>query len=85
VGERFSPLVQTGSGVHPASYTMGTGSFPGVKRLERGVKHPQISSAEVRERIELHFYSPSVFMAGDKVNFTFTFNAYLETALHFSG
>ena len=28
-GETFH-LVQTGPGVHPASYTMGTGSFPGV-------------------------------------------------------
>ena len=25
---------------HPASYTMGTGSFPGVKRPGRGVNHP---------------------------------------------
>jgi len=31
VGARFSALVQTGSGAHPASCTMGTGSFPGVK------------------------------------------------------
>ena len=30
-GARFSALVQTGPGAHPASYTMGTGSFPGVK------------------------------------------------------
>jgi len=30
-GARFSARVQTGPGVHPASYTMGTGSFPGVK------------------------------------------------------
>ena len=30
------PLVQTGPGAHPASYTMGTGSFPGVK-CGRGV------------------------------------------------
>jgi hypothetical protein len=29
-GEKFSTPVQTGSGVHPASCTMGTGSFPGV-------------------------------------------------------
>jgi hypothetical protein len=36
VGARFSPLVQTGPGVHPASCTLGTGSFPGVKR-GRGV------------------------------------------------
>jgi len=26
--------------VHPASCTMDTGSFPGVKRLGRGVDHP---------------------------------------------
>jgi len=25
---------------HPASYTVGTGSFSGVKRPERGVDHP---------------------------------------------
>jgi hypothetical protein len=31
-GARFSAHVQTGPGVHPASYRMGTGSFPGVKR-----------------------------------------------------
>jgi len=31
VGARFSAPVQTGPGAHPASYTMGTGSFPGVK------------------------------------------------------
>jgi len=30
-GARFSAPVQTGSGAHPASCTMGTGSFPGIK------------------------------------------------------
>ena len=30
-GVRFSAPVQTGPGAHPASCTMGTGSFPGVK------------------------------------------------------
>ena len=30
-GTRFSAPVQTGPGVHPASCTMSTGSFPGVK------------------------------------------------------
>ena len=30
-GARFSAPVQTGSGAHPASSTMGTRSFPGVK------------------------------------------------------
>jgi hypothetical protein len=42
VGARFSTPVQTGPGDHPASYTrtMGTGSFPGGKRPERGVDYP---------------------------------------------
>ena len=41
VGARFSAPVQTGPGVHPASYTVGTGSFPRVKRPGRGVAiHP---------------------------------------------
>jgi hypothetical protein len=35
-GARFSAPVQTGPGAHPASCTMGTGSFPGVK-CGRGV------------------------------------------------
>ena len=35
-GARFSAPVQTGPGAHPVSCTMGTGSFPGVKR-GRGV------------------------------------------------
>ena len=30
-GARFSAPVQTGPGAHPASCTIGTGSFPGVK------------------------------------------------------
>ena len=30
-GTRFFAPVQTGTGTHPASCTMGTGSFPGVK------------------------------------------------------
>jgi hypothetical protein len=33
----------------PASYTMGSGSFPGVKRPERGIDHPPISNADVKE------------------------------------
>jgi hypothetical protein len=58
VGARFSPPVQTGPGAYPASYPMGTGSFPGVKRQGRGVDHPLPSSAEVKERVELYLYSP---------------------------
>jgi hypothetical protein len=36
VGSRFSAPVQTGPRAHPASCTMGTGSFPGVNN-GRGV------------------------------------------------
>jgi len=36
VGVRFSAPVHTGPEAHPASCTMGTGSFPGV-RSGRGV------------------------------------------------
>ena len=35
----------------PASYTMGTGSFPGVKWQGRGVDHQPASSAEIKETI----------------------------------
>jgi len=58
VRARFSTPVQTGPGSHPASFTMGTGSFPGVKRPGHGVDHPPPSSAEVKERVELYLYSP---------------------------
>jgi len=57
-GQRFSASAQTGPGTHPVSYTMDTVSFPGVKRSGRGVDHPPPSSAEVKERVELHLYSP---------------------------
>ena len=59
-GARFSALVQTGPGAHAASYTMGTGSFPGVKQPGRGVNHPPQSSAQVKEKVELYLYSTSV-------------------------
>ena len=58
-GARFSAPVQTSFGAYPASCTMGTGSFPGGKRLGRDVDHPPPSSAEVKERVELYLYSSS--------------------------
>ena len=39
-GRDLPLLVQTGSKAHPASYTMGTGSFKGIERPGRGVDHP---------------------------------------------
>jgi len=58
VWERISAHVQTCPGDHPASCTMGTGSFPGV-RCGRGVTlTPHTSGAEVKYRVELYLYSP---------------------------
>jgi len=50
VGPIFPATVQTGPGAHPASYTMGTGSLPGVKWPGRGVDHLLPSSAEVKKK-----------------------------------
>jgi hypothetical protein len=45
-----SPIVQTGSGVHPTSYPMGTGdSFLGVKRPRREADHSPPTSAEIKK------------------------------------
>jgi hypothetical protein len=57
-GAKSSAPVQTGCGAHPASYTIGTGPFLGVKWLGCGVDHPT-SRAESRERLELYIYSPT--------------------------
>jgi len=48
---------ETGRGVQRSSYTMGNGSFPGVKRPGHGVDHPPAYNAEVKERVELYLYS----------------------------
>ena len=58
-GASFSVPVQTGPGAHPASCTMGTGPFPGVKQPGRDVDHPPPSSDEVEGRVELYICSPS--------------------------
>ena len=39
-GARLSAAVQTGCEAHPAYCTIGTGFFPELKRLGRGVDHP---------------------------------------------
>ena len=59
MGARFSALVQTGPGAYPASSTMGTGSFLGVKRPGRGANHPPPSKYRGQERVGLYLYSPS--------------------------
>jgi len=76
VGATFFAPVQTGLGVHPASYTMGTGSFPEVKRPGPGVENPPPSSAEVKEKVELYLYStfgPSWPVTGQTLTLLYSF------------
>jgi hypothetical protein len=47
LGAKFFAHVQTIPGAHPASCTVGTGSFLEVKRPGRGADHLPPSSAEV--------------------------------------
>jgi hypothetical protein len=59
VKARFSAPVLTGPGAHPASCTMGAGSFPGVKSGRRGDADPSPPSSAVgHERVQLYLYSP---------------------------
>ena len=59
MGARFYAPAQTGPWAYQASYTMGTGSLPGVKRPGGGLDHLPTSLAEVNEGVELYLYSPS--------------------------
>jgi hypothetical protein len=59
VGLKFTAPVQTGPRTHPAFFTMGTESFPEVKRPRLGFDHPPPSSAEDEGRVELYICSHS--------------------------
>ena len=56
-GGGFSTTVQPGPEAHPASYTIGSGSFPRVKRAGSGAYHPPISGTEIEGRVELNICS----------------------------
>jgi len=45
-------------GAHPASYTMGTGSFPGVKRPGRSVDHPLHLAPRLKKEYSYTYSSP---------------------------
>ena len=59
VGAKFSVPVQTGADAHPASYTVTTAYFPGVKLQGRGVDHALPSTVQDANGLELylHLYS----------------------------
>jgi hypothetical protein len=59
----FLRVIQTGSGVHPASYAMGTGAlYRGGKRPGREAHHSLPTSAEVKKTWVYTSTSPYVFM-----------------------
>ena len=82
VRARFSTPVQTGPGAHPASCTMGTGSFPGVKS-GRGVTlnpHPLLMPWSTKSRsiplLPLWALRPvQSLSACTTVHFTFTYTS----------
>jgi hypothetical protein len=73
VGARFFAHVHSGPGAHPASCTMGTGSFLGVKRPGRDADHPLFlapRSRMIRAIPILPFWALRDLL---QVTFTFTF------------
>jgi len=69
--------VQTGSGVHLASYPMGSrGSYTGVRRPGRETDHSPISSAEIKNGWSYASTTPYAFtpwcLVKHRDNFTFT-------------
>ena len=68
VGARFSAPVQTGPGAHPASCTMGTGSFPGVKRPGRGADPPPPYKCRGHKGVGLSPSGPSWPVIGPCIN-----------------
>jgi len=48
-GRDFSAPDQTDPGAYPATYTVGTDSFPGVERPGRGVDHPPHLAPRLRK------------------------------------
>jgi hypothetical protein len=58
-----SALVRTGPWAHRASYTMGTGFFPGVQRPGRGVDYPPHLARRVKEEYS-YSSTPSLGLQG---------------------
>ena len=70
--------VQTGSGAHPNSYSVGAGVLSRGKVAGRDVSHSRLSRA-VRNEWCSTFIFPVVLFGRDKLNFTFTSVVHLTT------
>ena len=71
-GDNFSVLQtdQTGSGAHPASCSMSSGSHSEVKRPRRGADHLCPSTAEVRNEWSYASTPPTRFHGAHRDSFT---------------
>jgi hypothetical protein len=78
VGEKFPTPIQTGPMIHPASYTMGTGSYPGVQRPARRVDHPPASSADVTNNRAILLRPLWGFVFCSRVTFTITLHRHIR-------
>jgi hypothetical protein len=74
VGARFFTHVQTGRGVYPASCTMGTGSFLGLKRLEHGANHPPLAMMRSRMSRPIPLLPLSAFGACNRADFALVYD-----------
>ena len=61
VRARYSTTVRTGPEAHPASYTTGTGSFPGVNRPKCGIDHPSHLASRLKKEYSYTSSPPLVF------------------------
>jgi hypothetical protein len=66
VGARFSAPVQTGPGAHPASRTLGTGSFPGVENSVMLTPHPLLVPRSKQQSSAIPLLSLRAFVACKK-------------------
>jgi hypothetical protein len=70
VGARFSVPIQTKLGAHPAPYTSGNGSFPGVKLPGRDVDNPPHLAPRLKKEYRYTCTPPLGLLACSRVNLT---------------
>ena len=74
---RFSAPVQTGPGGPPSLCTIGTRSFPGVKRPARGVDHPPHLAPRLKKEQSFTSAPPWAFVARSTTNSTFLLTVFV--------
>ena len=62
--------MQTSFGVHPTSYSVGTGFFPGVKQPGHKINHSLPSSTKVKNMYSHTSTPPVCVLVMEKDNFT---------------